>query len=244
VIPAGNTSSIAPTLILLPGLHGTRHLFTPLLEIVPPEISTRVIEHPTHECCTYTELFRRLESQLETEPRVVLLAESFSGPLAIQYAVKYPHKVHAVILCVSFAGPPVPRLLCYLATPVIWLRCPIPGIAIRTFLSGFRAPASLVRQTRHAIRQVHPRVLAHRVRQVAWINVADALKRCPVPILCLTAARDRLIGSRSTRKIRRLRPGISIQTIDAPHLLLQTQPAKVWQHIQSFLHLPLIPVPS
>ncbi|HVT82493.1 MAG TPA: alpha/beta hydrolase, partial [Phycisphaerae bacterium] len=201
-MPATDAISPAPTLILLPGLHGTHHLFAPLLKVIPPHIPTRTLVHPTHECCGYPELFRRLEAQLQNEQHIVLFGESFSGPLVIQYAAKYPNKVRALVLCVSFAGPPVPALLCYLATPLIWLRFPIPGIAIRTFLSGFRAPSSLIGETRKAIRLNHPRVLAHRVRETTRVRVKQALTNCKIPILCLAATRDRLVGARALRRMR------------------------------------------
>jgi pimeloyl-[acyl-carrier protein] methyl ester esterase len=227
-------SEALPTLILLPGLHGTHHLFRPLLGVIPCHIRTRLIEHPTDQCCSYRELFRRLEGELQNESSLILLGESFSGPLALQYAARHPGKVEAVILCASFAGPPVPALLCYLATPLIWLRCPIPGIAIRTFLCGFRAPASLVREARKAIGCTRPRVLAHRVRLTAHIQVSDALQKCRAPILYLAATRDRLVGRRALRRVRRIRPAISVESFDAPHLLLQSKPRQTWEAIMRF----------
>lgn len=223
-----------PRLILLPGLHGTRHLFDPLLKVIPSHIPTRLIEHPTDECCDYPELFHRLEGHLENETSVVLLGESFSGPLAIEYAARYPAKVRALVLCASFIGPPVPAILSYLATPLIWLRCPIPGIAIRTFLSGFRAPASLVRETRKAIRCNQPRVLAHRVRLTAHIRVEKSLQKCTTPILYLAAKRDRLVGPRALRRLQRIRPSIAVETFDAPHLLLQMKPRRAWEVMLRF----------
>ncbi len=101
-------------------------------------------------------------------------------------------------------------------------------------------PRLIVQNVKREICTIHPLVLAHRIQQAAWLNASETLKSCPVPILCLAATRDRLIGSRSAHKIRRIRSDIPIRSIDAPHLLLQTQPAKVWQHIRDFLKLPNI----
>jgi len=229
-----SADSSEPTLVLLPGLHGTHHLFQPLLDVIPPSVPTRVISHPAHESCGYPELLRRVEQQLEDESQVILFAESFSGPIGLHFAIRHPQKVRALVLCASFAAPPVPAVLCYLATPLIWLRFPIPGLAIRTFLSGFRAPRELVRETRNVIRLLNPRVLAHRVRETTRAQAKKELAHCKVPILCLAATRDRLIGARSLRRMRRIRPDMEVVTFDTSHLLLQMKPGEVWEAMLRF----------
>jgi pimeloyl-ACP methyl ester carboxylesterase len=226
-----------PKLILLPGLHGTGDLFKPLLAVIPLQVGTRVIEHPTDRICGYEALYQLLGQQLRDEQDMVLVGESFSGALALQFAAAHPSRVRAVVLCASFVAPPVPRVLCYLATPLALLGVPIPSVAVRVFLSGHGAPRGVVRELKRTVRLVEPRVLAHRVRSAAWIDAADVLKRCPVPILCLAGTRDRLIGRRSIKKIRIARPDVTIKMIDGPHLLLQTNPSEAWQEICAFLKL-------
>jgi pimeloyl-ACP methyl ester carboxylesterase len=223
-----------PTLILLPGLHGTANLFEPFLSILPPHIPARTIAYPTHRFTTTTSLFDLLIRELRDERDMVVLAESFSGPLALEFANKYPARVRAVVLCCSFVRTPVPRVLCYLAGVPLLMRWPIPSFAIRFFVAGSRATTSLVKETRRAIRANNPVVLWHRNVQATWTNASAALKACPVPILCLAARRDRLIGARAVRRIRRVRPDIPIRMIDAPHLLLQTAPRAAWKMICEF----------
>jgi pimeloyl-[acyl-carrier protein] methyl ester esterase len=223
-----------PTLILLPGLHGTAELFDPFLKFLPPCIPNRTISYSTRHFSAPKLLLARLASELQNERDMILLAESFSGPLALEYANKYPDRVRAVVLCCSFVRPPVPRGLCYLAGIPLLLQCPIPSFAIRVFLAGSRAPKSLVKETRREIRANNPLVLWHRIVQAAWINAVAALKACPVPILCLAGSRDRLIGERAVRRIRRARPDVPIRMIDAPHLLLQTAPRAAWKAICAF----------
>src|SRR5690349_13526840 len=128
---------MAVTLVLMPGLHGTGELFGGLRAAIGEGWRVRVLAYPTDRVCSFADLMELIERELAGEEEVVLIAESFSGPLALRYANLYPGQVRGVVLCVSFVLPPVPRVLCYLATPCIWLRCPIPGVAIRTFLSGF-----------------------------------------------------------------------------------------------------------
>jgi pimeloyl-ACP methyl ester carboxylesterase len=223
------------TLILLPGLHGTAALFTPLLHQIPPNFPTKIITYPTDCALTAAAHYRLIEDTLQTTDNLILVAESYSGPLALRFANAHRARVCAVILCVSFIAPPVPRILCYLAAIPIFLRVPLLDIAIRTFLAGFRADRQTVRDLRREVRSIRPHVLAHRVRQMAWVNARADLRDCPVPILCLAARKDRLIGRRSAHRIARTRPDISIHWLDGPHLLLQTRPAEVWNHISHFL---------
>ena len=226
---------MAHILILLPGLHGTADLFGPLLAAMPPDVRTRIVSHPSDRVCNYAELLRLMEAQLADEREVVLVAESFSGVLALQYAAAHSERVRAVVLCATFVSAPVPGILSYLATPLILARMPIPRVAIRAFLSGFRAPGSLISELKRTLKTVHPRVLAHRVRQAAWIDGHEALRKCAVPLLCLAGTRDRLIGSRSVRRIRRIRPDVTIKRLDGPHLLLQLKHVEVWHEINRFL---------
>src|SRR4051812_4389167 len=95
------------SLILLPGLHGTADLFLPLLAAIPPDLPTRIISYPTHEPLSYDDLLRLIDTQLSNEESIVLIAESFSGPLALRYAAMHPARVRAVILCASFIRSPV-----------------------------------------------------------------------------------------------------------------------------------------
>src|SRR4051794_28513543 len=110
-----------PMLVLLPGLHGTSELFAPLRAEISAESAVRLIEYPLDRPSNYRELLVHTSHELRDVVDMILIAESFSGPLALQFAADHPARVRAVILCVSFVRPPVPRLLCYLASPIIWM---------------------------------------------------------------------------------------------------------------------------
>src|SRR5207248_10263788 len=106
-----------------------------------------------------------VDAQLANEESLVLLAESFSGPLALRYAALNPKRVRAVILCASFIRSPVPRWLRFCAAS-LFFHLPPPSIAVRHFLLGRTASHELVRAANHAIRKVHPTVLARRLVEI------------------------------------------------------------------------------
>ena len=221
--------------VLLPGLHGTGQLFEPLLRVMPPEVRRQVIAYPTDRALGYGALLRLIEEQTRAWDEMVVVGESFSGALALRLAAAHPARVRAVVLCASFIFPSVPRVLCYLGAPLALTPMPLPGVGIRCFLSGFRAPRELVRATRSAVWAVRTHVVSHRILQVSALNASEALRQCPAPILYLAGARDRLVGVRGVRRIQRIRPDVRVRTLDAPHLVLQVRPAEAWAEMARFV---------
>jgi pimeloyl-ACP methyl ester carboxylesterase len=222
------------TFALLPGLDGTGDLFRPLLEVIPRGLSTRVVVYPVDRALSYSDLLRLVEAQLHHEADVVLVAESFSGPLALRYAVAHPGRVRAVVLCASFVRSPVPRWLRVFCTPLAF-QFPPPAAALRWFMVGNRAPASLVASVRAAIGRVSPRVLAGRVREVFDVDCVAALGECRAPVLYLAATGDALVGRSAMATILAARRDVRVRRIDGPHLLLQQKPVRAWREIESFL---------
>jgi pimeloyl-[acyl-carrier protein] methyl ester esterase len=223
-----------PTLVLLPGLDGTGDLFLPLLGVLPGHVTTRVVTYPTGEALSYPALSDLVEGQLRTERDVVLVAESFSGPVALRYAAAHPARVRAVVLCASFVRAPLPRWLRYLAAPLL-LRIPPPAFALRRLMVGRNASESLVRAVRESIRRVAPHVLAGRLRDVFDLDCSYALRECAAPILYLVAAGDALVGRSCVEAVRAVNPHVSVRTVDGPHLLLQSEPRAAWREVARFL---------
>lgn len=223
-----------PILVLLPGLDGTGDLFGPLLDVIPKRLKTLVIRYPVNEPLPYVELLRIVEKELRSEPGIVLIAESFSGPLAQRYAAAHPEQVKAVALCVSFISAPLPRWLRHFARPLLFRIAP-PDAAVRRLLVGPNAPDSMVQQVKRCVRNVRREVLACRLRDVFDVDCSDDLRRCLAPILCIVAARDALVRRSSINRILAIRPTVTVVTIDGPHLLLQSKPASAWREIVRFL---------
>jgi len=230
------TAAAEPTVILLPGMDGTGDLFRPLLAAVPPGFTSRcrVIGYPGDEALTYDELVTIVEQQVADAGDVVLVAESFSGPLALRLAARRPAQVRAVVLVASFVCPPLPRWLRFLVMPILFRVAP-PATVLRRLLLGRDAPDSLLREAKAAIGRVRPAVLARRLKDVLTIDCADDLRRYPGPILYLAAKDDALVRQRSLEAIRSARSDVEVRTIPGPHLLLQAQPQAAWREIERFL---------
>jgi pimeloyl-ACP methyl ester carboxylesterase len=183
---------------------------------------------------SYAELLGLVERQLTSEGKVVLLAESFSGAIALRLAVKWPGRVLAVALCGSFIGSPLPRWLRYLVGSALFSVVP-PDFALRRFMVGKDAPDSLVAAVKQVIRKVRPGVMAGRLREVFALNCTDALRQCSAPLLYLMGEQDRLVGRANVDLIKKVRPDLKISSINGPHLLLQREPSAAWSAIVEFL---------
>jgi pimeloyl-ACP methyl ester carboxylesterase len=228
-----------PQLVLMPGLDGTGDLFRNFLEELPGGYQRSVVSYPAH-LSSYLDLAPIVQSAIPDGPPYVLVAESFSSPLAIQIASSHPGYLRGLILCGGFAAGPVSwpvGAAMQLAAGWIFRRKP-PAFAIRRFLAGPSAPADLIDPVRNAVGQASPRVLADRLRQVLCCDVREDVSKIWVPILCVRGSEDRLIGEECVREIlsRARREESRSVTIDGPHLLLQAQPVASVDAIADFLH--------
>jgi pimeloyl-ACP methyl ester carboxylesterase len=99
-----------PQLIVLPGLDGTGSRLTAFLREMQRAVPTRIIGYPPGQPMGYAELESLVRQLLPQDERYVLLAESFSGPIAIRMAADPPPGLAGLILCGTFAKNPFPWL--------------------------------------------------------------------------------------------------------------------------------------
>jgi pimeloyl-[acyl-carrier protein] methyl ester esterase len=111
-----NTMAL-PQCVLLPGFDGSGRLFAPLLAQRDLPFDPRVVALPADLPRGYDELLAWMEPRLPAEP-FVLLAESFSGPLAIRFAARHPERVAHLVLAATFLRSPLVPVLTHLA-PIV-----------------------------------------------------------------------------------------------------------------------------
>ena len=228
--------SAVPKLVLLPGMDGTGELFSDFIKALPQSFETEIVRYPPNQCLTASELLHLLESNgCGSEPFVVV-AESFSSPLAFQWAATRPSNLRGLVICAGFATTPIRgplrailRLLsrfCFLITP--------PASAIKLLLVGRDAPASLVVAVRSAISSVRPEVLSRRLRIVLTCDARSELKNVTVPMLFIQPGQDRLVGSDRLEEMQRIRPSALAESVSGPHLFIQREPEKAAELVAKF----------
>jgi pimeloyl-ACP methyl ester carboxylesterase len=215
-------------IVLLPGLDGTCKLFAPLIAHIPAGVPVTSVALPTRPV-SYERLIQSVE--LPESERLVLVAESFSGPLAVGLAQR--HRVAAIVFCNSFVSSPRSSALGLFVTPFIF-RVRVPQILLRHFLVGKTASADLVQLVADTIETVPRKVLEERLRCVFNVDVSIPFSRLDVPILYLRSTEDRLVPDSSCQHMAALRR-VSVARLSGPHLLLQTHPMDAWNSIAHFL---------
>jgi pimeloyl-ACP methyl ester carboxylesterase len=170
----------------------------------------------------------------------MLLAESFSTPLAIKYAASNPEHLEGLVLCAGFATSPVRgwrQLLGRLLAPLVF-RVPLPNLAAMLWLVGPDAPPSLLAAVRSAVSSVQSKVLAARLRAVLGCDVRAELGQVAVPILYIQAKQDRLVRASCLEELRRIKPQMAVTVLEGPHLLLQREPRRAAEVVAAFAQHP------
>ncbi|MFK7960865.1 MAG: alpha/beta fold hydrolase [Phycisphaerales bacterium] len=213
--------------VLLPGMDGTGALFDRFVRELPSNARPSIVSYPDDPSAGYDELTDHVAARLRSVGPSVLVAESFSGPIAIRVARRHPDLAQHVVLAASFLRNPMPRGMRSLlrCVPRTTFRVPLPRPALRFALCGRGAPARLVADVSAAIRSVSPDTLAARCRAIARVDVTADARQLQTPVLSLLAGQDRLLGRRGAQQIRLAIPHAMAHGIDGPHLLLQTRAA-------------------
>ena len=211
-----------PTILLLPGLDGTGRLFDRLVPELESWARVRRISYPSERFLGYGELAGVVLGQAPEEP-FAIVAESFSGPVAIMAAARKPPALRGIILSASFVVPPAPSWL-RIVPFELFFRVGVPKAALRHFLLDSRSAAQMVPEVMAALEGVAPSVLGARVREVLTSITSQEFRSCAVPVVFLCAGADRLLGLRALRRARRVLPSLEAVTIGGPHMLLQARP--------------------
>ncbi len=173
--------------------------------------------------------------QAGTGASVDLIAESFSGPVALRIIDRARIRVRRLILVASFAVAPTgsPIALCRLVPRAIIAALPRPRWAIARLLLSGVGESAIIDEAMEVVRALPPAVMASRLALLS--RLGSPRVRNKIPILALRAIRDRLVPASATAELQRSYPAVSVLPIDGPHLLLHAEPAACAAAIRAFL---------
>ena len=215
-------SQTRPLCILLPGTDGTGTFFDGLHRALDG-YDVRVVSYPQFGNQSYERLGRLILPTLPRDRDYVLIGESFGGPLAIWLAVHAAHKPMKMVLAATFAVSPF-GALGRLAVPLLgigqWLPLWTWQINLILFNNKHRQIAETIHET---VRPISRSVLLDRVRAVLTCDMRGWLSQIALPVLCLHAAKDRLLPRWLPRGFDSL-PDVTVVDLDLPHMILQSDP--------------------
>jgi len=226
---------LMPDLVMLPGLDGTGKFFAEFIRRMGAGVRVQVVVYPRDQPMSYAELEVLVRAALPTDRRYFILGESFSGPLAIRIAADPPPGLAGVILCGTFVKNPFPWLRW--ASPMA-ARLPIKSLPrwLRAILMwGSAAPQRAPAREERAMSGVAAAVIGRRIGEILAVDETPRLACIELPILVLTARRDRILPRAATRWMLESARGAQIAEIDGPHLLLQSRPEECAIPVLQFL---------
>ena len=224
-------------LVLLPGLDGTDVFFRPLIAHLPASIRPLALSYPDAGPYDYCALLDLVCRELDEDSHFVVLASSFSGPLAITLAAAEPHRVRGVILAATFASSPSPRI----ARVRFALRPPL--VSVLRFVRRLPIWTRRRRQDplRTAKRETWSRVSAHglagRARAALGADTREILRHCPQPVLCVTYDADDVVPPRCADDIMRNCTHARRVTLSGGHLAMFSDPAPLAAEIARFIEV-------
>lgn len=226
--------SVPMKIILLPGLDGTGQLFQWLIPHLDG-MDVRVESLPDEGPQDYASLTALLAERLPKDEPFVLLAESFSSPIAVQLAQQNSN-IQAVIFVAGFLSKPR-RLSLRLAKRYLGKKQ-----LLRPWVKWLSARWIFKKQASHDVLAAFYDCL-HKLDNKtlrARLTSISRLKPHPVklqqPCLYLRPHMDVLVTHNTLAEFVQTCPKLQVMGFDAPHFILQTQSHSAAQRIREFIN--------
>lgn len=227
----------AKHLVLLPGLDGSGLLFQPFLKSCLQRDQYTVISYPSDRHIPYSELADYVISHLPKNKDIVLLGESYSGPVAIQIASRTGLNICSLILVATFSYYP-DTLLKFIS---LWLpyqyllRLPIPDKILKYICFDQKIEPDIMLLLKKSLKLTPPALMASRMSEGIHIDVRKELKEIKIPCIYIKAKYDKLVSAKAAMEIKNINNAITIIEINGPHFILQTRIKECWAVINKLM---------
>lgn len=186
-------------------------------------LPVRIAAYPLTIENRYESLLAALQAQVPDAQRLVILGESFGGPLAIRLAEALGTRAERLILCATFARAFF-RSINGLRHMLPWSALPklltLPGA--RTLAHQVVDPGFL-----QALSEVPVKRLRERLDAAATVDARSALARVHVPIDYVQAVPDWLVPPSCLSEITAIAPATRVHRLAGTHFLLQQRASAV-----------------
>jgi pimeloyl-[acyl-carrier protein] methyl ester esterase len=229
------------TIVFLPGIDGTGVSFGPLGEVLPPDVIAKIIRYPTDKLISFEETVQCARDQIQSDQKeVIVLAESFSGPVAVALVGSGQLKAKCLILCATFARSPRPallKILNYLPLELL-LKLPFPRFLLKQLVEGEKEATDVFLSMWARVKtMVPPKVLVHRLKVISQMDVRQWLPKLTIPCCYIQATCDRAVPSSSLFDFAEAIVDLRVRRIRGPHYILQAQPQACLSAIENFVGL-------
>ncbi len=226
-------------LIFFPGLDGTGISYEPLSEFVATDTEVIIVRYPKAKVQDFHEIVECADGQISSANDAVVIAESFSGPIAIELIASGRLRAKCLILCATFARSPRPFLLNvakYLPLSTI-LGLHLPDTILKLVLGGSEFSDSLLPIFHRMKDKVLPKVLAQRLKIVSCVDVRQWLSKLSIPCCYIQATADIAVPSSAISDFTDNISNLNVKNIRGPHFIIQARPKETAEVIEEFNNL-------
>jgi pimeloyl-ACP methyl ester carboxylesterase len=222
--------STKPLALLIPGLDGTGRLYFGQIPSLSEKYNVLAYEFRARERFELSDLVEEVAAVTESEraESVLIVAESFGGLVALQFALDYPERIRQMALINTFPF--------YRKRARIRVGCGFAGLMSKPLprrLKDFIVDRTLAsegslqpdrRQYRDAVGHVHYPAYCRRLQLVRDIDLRCRLREIVVPTCLFASGRDKLVPSiTEAQYMHSLLPNSTIYEFpNAGHALLLT----------------------
>ena len=221
----------------MPGLDGTGKLFAPIIPLLEAHFELVMVTYPDLD--SFTDYIDCAQNQLPSTPGFSLLAESFSGPVALALMAQQPGQFGPSVLAATFVRSPLAaltRMANYIPEQMFSIGA-LSEFCLDVYETDGEDESETLPLPLNVMEQLDGTLLKHRISAMSRIDVSALLPSIEVPTLYLRALRNRIVAESDAQMMQQYLPNVERIDIDAPHLLLQTQPQQcaelIVKHVQS-----------
>lgn len=221
-----------PKVLLLPGMDGTGTLFKPLLDLIPNYYEVEVVSLIQEVDISYEYQAETILKQIEKD--VVIVAESYSGVIALEMLKKGSPFIKHVIFMASFIAPP--SLLSKFGRVVpsfVFSFTQKNNSVIHRFLFGRYGSDDLCRLFDSVMEKVDAKLLTFRLGQIATLKKQNQQLNCPCTLI--QARQDNLVSYRTVNAFKAVFNNLDLSVVEGTHFLIQTNPYECWQLIEAVI---------
>lgn len=217
-------------ILLLPGMDGTGVLFKPFTELAPPQFEVHEIQLLQEENVTYEMQAERISKKIDGE--VIIVAESYSGMIAIELLKMAEVNIKHVFFVASFLEAPshLSKLGSLMPTKLISITSR-PSRLLYRFLFGRFATSKLSELFTLAMNSVDAKVLKYRLGQIS--KLSKHTDSYSVPCTYIRANQDNLVSTKAIKSFEYAFASVDIKFVDGTHFALQTNPVDCWKVIEN-----------
>lgn len=221
--------------LILPGLDGSAALRRGFGQALQSFAEPVLVSYPPEGVSSYAQARVVVDRAISAGQAYVLVAESFSGPLACAIAGANPDGLRGLILCASFARYPGPWPGALVPLVRALPPGPLLGMALRSLMLGRWSTPARASAFQDAVSRLSPAILRSRLRAAVQADARSALASTAVPVLFLKASSDRVVAASAALEAQSRCHSMELRCVDGPHSLLQANPDGCSQEIRAFL---------